>query len=49
MGAAVQQKDAGGGRRRGRRRSRAAYGEINITPFVDVMLVLSSSLWWQRP
>ena len=26
MGAAVQQKDAGGGRRRGRRRSRSAYG-----------------------
>ena len=41
MGAAVQQKDAGGGRRRGRRRSRARpMAEINITPFVDVMLVL---------
>ncbi len=41
MGAAVQQKDAGGGRRRGRRRSRARpMAEINVTPFVDVMLVL---------
>ncbi len=41
MGAAVQQKDAGGGHRRGRRRSRARpMAEINITPFVDVMLVL---------
>ena len=40
MGAAIQQKD-GGGRRRGRRRSRARpMAEINVTPFVDVMLVL---------
>ena len=31
---------AGGGRRRGRRRRRALLGEINVTPFVDVMLVL---------
>jgi len=41
MGAGVQTKDAGDGRRRGRRRSRARpMAEINITPFVDVMLVL---------
>ena len=41
MGAAVQQKGAGGGRRRGRGRSRARpMAEINVTPFVDVMLVL---------
>ncbi len=41
MGAAVQQKGAGGGRRRGRSRSRARpMAEINVTPFVDVMLVL---------
>ncbi len=41
MGAAVQQSDAGGGRRRGRRRGRARpMSEINVTPFVDVMLVL---------
>ncbi|TNJ42033.1 protein TolR [Phaeobacter sp. B1627] len=40
MGAAVQQSDAGG-RRRGRRRSRSRpMAEINVTPFVDVMLVL---------
>ncbi len=39
MGAGVVQKDGGG--RRGRRRGRsAAMSEINITPFVDVMLVL---------
>ncbi|MBT0955938.1 protein TolR [Alphaproteobacteria bacterium KMM 3653] len=40
MGASVQQ---GGGakKRRGRRKSRpAAMAEINVTPFVDVMLVL---------
>ena len=30
---------SGGGRRRGRR-SRAPMSEINVTPFVDVMLVL---------
>lgn len=42
MGAGVQQKaDAGGRRRRGRRRGRSqAMSEINVTPFVDVMLVL---------
>lgn len=40
MGAGVVQKDAGGGRRRrGRSRSRPM-AEINVTPFVDVMLVL---------
>ncbi|MFW8637048.1 protein TolR [Cribrihabitans pelagius] len=41
MGASVQQPAAGGNRRRGRRRSRVrAMSEINVTPFVDVMLVL---------
>lgn len=40
MGAAVQQSDSGGRRRR-RGRSRARpMAEINVTPFVDVMLVL---------
>jgi biopolymer transport protein TolR len=40
MGAGVV-KSAGGGKRRGRRKSRpAAMSEINVTPFVDVMLVL---------
>ncbi|MEX0316636.1 MAG: protein TolR [Ruegeria sp.] len=40
MGAAVQQS-ADNGRRRGRRRGRAQpMAEINVTPFVDVMLVL---------
>ncbi len=40
MGAAVQQSN-GNGRRRGRRRGRAQpMAEINVTPFVDVMLVL---------
>jgi biopolymer transport protein TolR len=41
MGGAVLQK-AGGGKRRGRRRGRraSAMSEINITPMVDVMLVL---------
>ena len=39
MGAGVVQKSGGG--RRGRRRGRAAaMSEINITPMVDVMLVL---------
>lgn len=34
-------KSAGGGGRRGRRKGRsAAMSEINVTPFVDVMLVL---------
>ena len=41
MGAAVQQSSGDNGRRRGRRRGRAQpMGEINVTPFVDVMLVL---------
>ena len=41
MGAAVQQSSGGNGRRRGRRRGRAQpMAEINVTPFVDVMLVL---------
>ena len=40
MGASVQ-PNAANGRRRGRRRSRARpMSEINVTPFVDVMLVL---------
>ncbi|MBU2890177.1 MULTISPECIES: protein TolR [Celeribacter] len=39
MGAGVVQKQRGGGRGRGRRRP-AAMSEINVTPFVDVMLVL---------
>ncbi|WP_300071096.1 protein TolR [uncultured Ruegeria sp.] len=41
MGAAVQQPSGGNGRRHGRRRGRAQpMAEINVTPFVDVMLVL---------
>lgn len=39
MGAGVMQKDGGGGRRKRRSRSRPM-AEINVTPFVDVMLVL---------
>lgn len=40
MGAGVVQKSGGGGRRRrGRGRSRPM-AEVNVTPFVDVMLVL---------
>ncbi|AVO36797.1 protein TolR [Pukyongiella litopenaei] len=39
MGAGVQQKPAAGRRRRGRGRGRPM-AEINVTPFVDVMLVL---------
>ena len=40
MGAAVQ-KSGGGSSRRGRRRSSGSpVSEINVTPFVDVMLVL---------
>jgi len=39
MGAALMQKDGGGGRR-GRRRRTRPMSEINVTPFVDVMLVL---------
>ena len=40
MGAGVAKKASGGGRRGRRRGSSAAMSEINITPFVDVMLVL---------
>ena len=41
MGAAVQQPGGGGGRRRRRgRRNARPMAEINVTPFVDVMLVL---------
>ena len=41
MGAGVMRKSGGGGGRRGRRRgASAAMSEINVTPFVDVMLVL---------
>lgn len=39
MGGGVQQKSGGGTSRRRRGKS-AAMGEINVTPFVDVMLVL---------
>ena len=42
MGAGVM-PGGGGGKRRGRRRGRGRSGamsEINVTPFVDVMLVL---------
>ncbi|MBC7739600.1 MAG: protein TolR [Candidatus Saccharibacteria bacterium] len=40
MGAGVIQKSGGGGRRGRRRGKSAAMSEINVTPFVDVMLVL---------
>lgn len=40
MGAAVQKSDSGGDRRRRRRRRSQPMAEINVTPFVDVMLVL---------
>ena len=42
MGAGVMKSSGGGGGRRGRRRSRRnqPMSEINVTPFVDVMLVL---------
>ncbi len=42
MGAAIQKSSGGGKRRRGRGRGRGAQpmAEINVTPFVDVMLVL---------
>ena len=40
MGGGVIQSENGGGRRRGGRRRSAPMAEINITPFVDVMLVL---------
>lgn len=40
MGAGVVKKQGGGGRRGRRRGASAAMSEINVTPFVDVMLVL---------
>ncbi|NUB46145.1 ExbD/TolR family protein [Fertoebacter nigrum] len=40
MGAGVVKKSGGGGRRGRRRGHSAAMSEINVTPFVDVMLVL---------
>jgi biopolymer transport protein TolR len=41
MGGGVVKSAGGGGGRRGRRKGRsAAMSEINVTPFVDVMLVL---------
>lgn len=40
MGAAIQQPDSGGRRRRRGRGKSRPMSEINVTPFVDVMLVL---------
>jgi biopolymer transport protein TolR len=40
MSAGVMRKSGGGGRRGRRRGASAAMSEINVTPFVDVMLVL---------
>ena len=41
MGAGVAKGGGGGGGRRGRRRRRGApMADINVTPFIDVMLVL---------
>jgi biopolymer transport protein TolR len=40
MGAGVMKKSGGGGRRRRHRGQSTAMSEINVTPFVDVMLVL---------
>ncbi len=40
MGAAIQKSGGGGGRRRRDRRATRPMAEINVTPFVDVMLVL---------
>lgn len=40
MGAGVMKKGGGGGRRGRRRGASSAMSEINVTPFVDVMLVL---------
>lgn len=40
MGGGVVQKTGGGGRRRRGRGRSAPMSEINVTPFVDVMLVL---------
>jgi biopolymer transport protein TolR len=39
MGASIKTGGGGGGRR-GRRKAHAPMSEINVTPFVDVMLVL---------
>jgi biopolymer transport protein TolR len=40
MAMSVAKAGGGGGRRRGRRRGTALMSEINVTPMVDVMLVL---------
>jgi biopolymer transport protein TolR len=40
MGASINTGNGGGGGRRRRTRSRVPMSEINVTPFVDVMLVL---------
>ncbi len=40
MGASLQKPQGGGGGRRRRRGRHAPMSEINVTPFVDVMLVL---------
>jgi len=40
MGASIGPAGGGGGGRRGRRKRYAPMSEINVTPFVDVMLVL---------
>ncbi len=40
MGAGVMRNAGGGRRRRGARGKSAMMAEINVTPFVDVMLVL---------
>jgi biopolymer transport protein TolR len=40
MGASIKMGSGGGGRRRGRRGKRPVMSEINVTPMVDVMLVL---------
>ena len=40
MGAGVMKSDSDGGRRGRRRSRRQPMSEINVTPFVDVMLVL---------
>ncbi len=40
MGAGVMKKGGSGGHRRRRRGTAAAMSDINVTPFVDVMLVL---------
>lgn len=40
MGASLNTNGSSGGRRRGRRARKAPMSEINVTPFVDVILVL---------